>query len=136
MPPWVYPTLFGAVVTGMIGFGTYLVRKINALEVSMARAEVQLVPLSAMIQAQLLSLLHHEEPRYAEPDALIDKLSHHPASMTEAESLRLRQLMKQRQVADVPEIERRRAAALLAYMDIVILEKEAFDSSGKITGGK
>ena len=111
-------------VSSMVGFCVWMVKTVNALKVDIARAQVQLVPLSAMIQDALLKLLHHDDPAYRESDALIDVALHKPDKMTADEDARLRQLMKQRAVADVSELERKRAVALLAFMDIVVIEKQ------------
>lgn len=107
-----------------IGLQIWIVNTISAMKVQLGKQEVQLLPLSALIQAQLLNLLHHDEGKYKEPDALIDKLSQRPEKFTGEEFDRLKQLMNQRIVADdIPEIERKRAAALVAYMDIVVIER-------------
>ena len=132
MPEWAALIISGLVLLAVGAFITFLTKmngKIDVLTERITRAEESTRPLTQLIQAQLMGLLHHDEPGYEEADALIDEFNEDPTGLGEAKYARLAQLMKQRTVADVPEIERERAKALLAFMAIVRLEQTA--STGK-----
>jgi hypothetical protein len=126
MPIWVWQIVIGVLLTAGVAFHGWVATSIIQLreDVKGAKTELSMIPLSAMIQSQLLNSLHHDHPKYAEADALIDKFK--MVTITTEELQKLKLLLGQRALdADISELERKQSVALLAIMDVVVIENES-----------
>jgi hypothetical protein len=96
---------------------------VRDMATSIAKLEIQMSPMWQRLQSQFSSDLHHPEPRYAEMDALLEKLE--ALTITNGERLRLRYLLLQRSTdTDVTEEQRTKAAMMIQIMKMVLIEKE------------
>ena len=124
MPTWVWQILFGAGVTGTIAFFVSIHSRLRQLELDVNTQGTKISPIWAQVQAKLTDDLHHDDPKFKEPDALIDKLVN--LTITTAERKRLKVLLGARVVdPDVTEMESKKAKALIAVMDLVLIEAES-----------
>jgi hypothetical protein len=131
MPSWALQILVGVGATANVAFIVWVATSIMQLKQDMVKnqTELGLIPLSAMIQSQLLNSLHHEDPAYQECDGLIDKFKMTTISPDELVTLRL--LLAQRVIdTKVLELERKQAAALLAIMEVVKIQDR--DAKAKV----
>ena len=124
MPTWVWPILFGAAVTGIVGFFVNMHNRLRQLELDVAIQGTKVSPLWAQVQARLTEDLHHDDPKYHAADKLIDKLV--ALTITLKERRELKNLLAERVVdPHVSEMESKKAKALIAVMDIVLIESES-----------
>jgi hypothetical protein len=124
MPYYVWPILFAALVSGLTAFCVGITNRVRQLELSMRESDTKMSPLWARVQAELSSDLHHDDPKYKEADCLIEELA--ALTITPKGRRRLKELLAQRVVdPDVPELERKKAKALIAVMDLVLMEAES-----------
>jgi len=122
-PTWVWQILFGTFVTGGIAFFVSINKRLNQLEKDSDVAKFQLIPLWAHVQKVLSADVHHDDPKFKEPDDLIDKLQN--LTITFPERTRLKELLSERVVDPaVTELESKKAKALIAIMDVVLIENE------------
>ena len=78
MPEWAALIISGLVLLAVGAFITFLTKmngKIDVLTERITRAEESTRPLTQLIQAQLMGLLHHDEQGYEEADTLIDEFN-------------------------------------------------------------
>jgi hypothetical protein len=122
MPVWVYQIIFGAAITGIIGLLVWIVTTIQAMQRRMDISETKSAPLWTQVQEQLSRAVHHDDPAFKETDDLVDQLQ--MLTITLAGRTRLKELLAHRmEDLTVDEMERKKAKALIAVMDIVVIEK-------------
>ena len=122
MPDWVWQVILGIGLTAFLAFCVWLVTSIHDLQVDMERSKTQLSPVWKVVEASLMDAIHHDDPKFARPDALIDKFKN--LTITTPEGAELKHYIERRVVdPTVPELERKQAKALLAIMDIVVIEE-------------
>lgn len=123
MPLYVWPILFAALVSGLTAFCVGISNRVRQLELDVAISATKMTPLWARVQAELTSDLHHEDPKFKEADSLIEQLG--ALTITSTGRRRLKELLAQRVVdPTVSDLESKKAKALIAVMDLVLIEAE------------
>jgi hypothetical protein len=96
-------------------------RRINSLEISFATVDTKVSPLWAQVQSKVAQELHHDDPKYAEMDGLLEDLI--ALRITSSDRVHLKALLLQR--ADDPEVsleEQKSARLMIAVMEKVLIE--------------
>jgi hypothetical protein len=120
--------LVGLIVAALSGFTSLLVMlylnisgRLRLMEIGLATVNTQVSPLWAQVQSKVAQELHHDDPRYAEMDGLLERLI--ALKITTAERARLKQLLVQRVVDPTVGAEEQKSAKLMiAVMEKVLVE--------------
>jgi hypothetical protein len=117
-----------AVIALLLGRRDRGADRLEAVERRLTRVETQMEPFWAAVQADLIKILHHPHPEWADMDALLDKLDPgKPGTLTRAERAELKADLRRiidDDPADPPPFpvssdERVVAVFLLHAMDLV-----------------
>lgn len=112
---------------------SYLFQKANINTRSIAVLSAQINPFWARVQEQAASDLHHPHPRYAETDALLEKLERSAISIPDLD--RLKALLQDRSVDTHEEItpkQRLEAKIMISgLMELVVIEAASPRSMGQ-----
>jgi hypothetical protein len=122
---------FSAALGVIISYIKSLNAQFKALQLQVAKMDVQISPLWARVQAQIAADLHHPHPRYAEMDTLLESLD--ALTITPVQRDRLKVLLAARAVdmhADISEDQRKKASIMIAVMDLVVDEAKAPPATG------
>jgi len=128
------PQLLNGIVVvafvALMGSIAALYRRIRSLEITVAETKVQVSPLWAQVQNKIAQELHHDDPRYAEMDRLLEDLI--ALRISSENRVQLKKLLQER-AADpsvTPE-EQKSAKLMIAVMEKVITESR---NSANVTG--
>ena len=112
-------------ISGVAGLAIMLFVKVNdrlrSLETNFAAIDTKVSPLWKQVEAKIANELHHDDPRYAEMDHLLENLL--ALRLSTEERHRLKELLTQRVVdPSVPVEEQKSAKLMIAVMDKVLIE--------------
>lgn len=121
MSPELIDLCVAALFTALIGVIVSLFKRMRTLETTVATLDTKVGPLWSQVQSRVAQELHHDDPKYAEMDHLLEELI--ALRISEPDRSRLRKLLTDRSTDPlVTEAEHKSAQLMLLTMDKVVIE--------------
>jgi len=112
-----------AAFTALLGIIIGLFKRVRTMETTIAQLDTKVGPLWAQVQSKVAQELHHDDPKYAEMDKLLEQLIN--LTLTPENRSRLKTLLIARTTdPHVSDEEQKSAQLMLLTMDKVVTESQ------------